>query len=70
MKDFKKEYDNFISPIEKDVEYWNNNTVKPVREAVDYIYSMGADPLKNADARAILSRVMNNIPVAELNKRR
>lgn len=70
MKDFKKEYENFISPIEKDVEYWNNNTIKPVREAVDYIYSMGADPLKNADARAILSRVMNNIPVAELNKRK
>lgn len=70
MKDFKNAYENFTSPIEKDVEYWNNNTIKPVREAVDKIYAMGIDPTKNAEARAYISQLINRVPVAELNKRK
>lgn len=70
MKEFKKEYEDFTSPIEKDVEYWNNHTIKPIRETIDKMYEMGINPLTNREARVYLSQLRNRVPVAELNKRR
>jgi hypothetical protein len=55
MKEFKKEYEDFTSPIEKDVEYWNNHTIKPIREAIDKMYEMGINPLTNREAQVYLS---------------
>ena len=64
--DFVSKYGDFSSPIQKDVEYWNNNTMGPLADAVNQMYANGIDPTRSPEARAVLSRMMRNIPYAKL----
>lgn len=64
--DFVSKYGDFTSPIQKDVEYWNNNTMGPLADAVNQMYANGIDPTRSPEARAVLSRMMRNIPYAKL----
>lgn len=64
--DFVSKYGDFASPIQKDVEYWNNNTMGPLADAVNQMYANGIDPTRSPEARAVLSRMMRNIPYAKL----
>lgn len=70
MKDFNKTYGDFISPIQKDVDYWNNTVLNPVKDAVNKMYAMGIDPTRSAEGRAYIQRLISQVPVAEINKRR
>ena len=67
MKDFNKTYGDFISPIQKDVDYWNNTVLNPVKDAVNKMYAMGIDPTRSAEGRAYIQRLINQVPVAEIN---
>lgn len=64
--DFVSKYGDFTSPIQKDVEYWNNNTMGPLADAVNQMYTAGIDPTRSPEARAVLSRMMRNVPYAKL----
>lgn len=66
MKDFHKQYGDFYSPAGQDVEYWYNNTIKPIRDAIDYMYAHGINPTGSAESRAILARVANSAPAQDL----
>lgn len=68
MKDFNKLYGDFTSPIARDVDYWYDNTMKPIRDAVNYMYENGIDPTRSAEGRAFVQRLINQVPVAQLNK--
>lgn len=68
MKDFNKLYGDFTSPIARDVDYWYDNTMKPIRDAVNYMYENGIDPTRSAEGRAFVQRLINQVPVAKLNK--
>lgn len=70
MKDFKNEFGDFYSPISSDVDWVYNNTTKKVRDAVNDMYARGIDPLRSPQGRAMISQIINNVPVAEVNKRK
>ena len=67
-KEFNKLYGDFTSPIARDVDYWYNNTLKPVRDAVNYMYDKGIDPTRSAEGRALIQKLINQVPVAQLNQ--
>lgn len=70
MEDFYKTYGDFTSPFRKDIEDYNNIVTKPVQDAMNYMYENGIDPTRSAEGRAVLSRLINSVPVGEVNKLR
>lgn len=69
MKDFKKEYGDFLSPFSKDMERYGE-MVGGVREAMNRMYEAGIDPLRSAEGRAAISSIINRINPAEFNMMR
>ena len=70
MKDFQKEYGDFLTPIMADQDWYNQNVTGRVRDAVNALYAQGIDPLRNAQGRAIISQLINNMPYGEIAKLR
>lgn len=70
MKDFKNEYGNFLSPIAKDIEWYDKNVTGKVRDAINTMYANGIDPIRSAEGRAALSRIINQIDPAAVNFRK
>lgn len=70
MEDFYKTYGDFTSPFRKDIEDYNNIVTKPIQDAMNYMYENGIDPTRSAEGRAVLSRLINSVPVGEVNKLR
>lgn len=70
MKDFKKEYDNFITPILADQEWYNNNVIGKVRNFINNAYANGIDLTRSAEGRAAISQLINSIDVGSVNKLR
>lgn len=70
MKDFKKEYGDFLTPITADQDWYNQNVTGKVRDVVNALYAQGIDPLRNAQGRAIIAQTINNMPVGEIAKKR
>lgn len=61
MKDFKKEYGDFYSPIQKDMDWYAQNVTGRIQNKINDLYARGLDPLRNAQARAELRAEMNKI---------
>lgn len=70
MKDFKNEYGKFLSPIAKDMEWYDKNVTGKVRDAINTMYANGIDPIRSAEGRAALSRIINSIDPAAVNFRK
>ena len=70
MKDFNKEYGDFLSPIDKDVEWWNQNITGAVRNKINELYANGEDPLRSQSGRMQMAMFMNNLPIGEAIRRR
>lgn len=70
IKDFYTTYGDFVTPIEADQEWYNQNVTGAVRNAINNIYARGGDPLRNAADRAEMLKAIYNVPVGEAAKRR
>lgn len=70
IKDFNTTYGDFLTPIEKDQDWYNQNVTGKVRDTINQMYEAGIDPTRSAEGRAILSRLVNNIPVGKVAKLR
>lgn len=68
MKDFQKAYGDFLTPITADQDWYNQNVTGRVRDAVNALYAQGIDPLRNAQGRAMLSQIVNNMPYSDIAK--
>ena len=55
-----------MSPFAKDMERYNQ-MVGDVKDTINYLYANGIDPLRSAEGRAAVSRVIASINPAELN---
>lgn len=69
IKDFTKQYGDFISPFSKDMERYGE-MVGGVKNAINQMYAAGIDPLRSAEGRAALSRLINSVNPAEFNMMR
>lgn len=70
MKDFQKTYGDFLTPIMADQDWYNQNVTGRVRDAVNALYAQGIDPLRNAQGRAVISQLINNMPYGDIAKKR
>lgn len=70
IKDFYKDYGDFMSPIQKDMDWYNQNVTGRVRDTINAIYARGGDPLRNAQDRAEVSRLIYSMPVGDIAKLR
>ena len=70
IKEFKKEYNNFITPILADQEWYNNNVIGKVRNFINDAYANGIDLTRSAEGRAAISQLINSIDVGSVNKLR
>lgn len=68
MKDFKKEYGDFITPIQADQDWYNQNVTGRVRSAINQMYAAGIDPLRSAEGRAAIAQMINSIDVGKVAK--
>ena len=70
MKDFQKTYGDFLTPIMADQDWYNQNVTDKVRDTVNALYAQGIDPLRNAQGRAVISQLINNMPYGDIAKLR
>lgn len=70
MKDFKKEYGDFMSPIAADQEWWDQNVTGPVRNLINEAYKNGVDLLRSPQGRAMVSQMINSRNYGEISKKR
>lgn len=70
MKDFNKEYGDFITPIQADQDWYNQNVTGRVRNAINHMYAAGIDPLRSAEGRAAIASLINNIDTGSIAKLR
>ena len=68
VKEFQKDYGDFYSPIQKDMDWYNKNIINGSRDVINNLYNKGIDPLRSAEGRAAISRWINNIPTGDVNK--
>ena len=68
VKDFQKDYVDFYSPIQKDMDWYNKNVINGSKDVINSLYDKGIDPLRSAEGRAAISRFVNNIPTGDINK--
>lgn len=66
MDDFISKYGDFTSPIAEDVEYWDNNTMKPIIDMYDEFTRNGIDPARSPEARNALMARARRLPYAQL----
>lgn len=69
-ENFVAKYGDFTSPFAKDVDKWNNDVMGPTMNLIDALYAQGIDPMRNAEARAMIQRSVRNVPYAEAAKMR
>lgn len=68
IKDFKKEYGDFFSPIQSDMDWYNKNVTGKVRDAINTLYANGIDPLRSAEGRAAISRIIGDVDITTANQ--
>ena len=66
MKEFRKEYDDFITPILADQEWYNNNVTGKVRGFINDAYARGIDLTRSAEGRAALAQMINSVDVGKI----
>lgn len=67
---FMSKYGDFTSPFSKDVDRWNNEVMGPTMNLIDALYAQGIDPMRNAEARAMIQKAVRSVPYAEAAKMR
>ena len=70
IDDFYKEYGDFISPIQKDMDWYNQNVTGKVRDTINNLYANGVDPLRSAEGRAAVAQLIYSMPVGDIAKLR
>lgn len=68
IRDFKKEYGDFITPIQADQDWYNQNVTGRIRDAINQMYDSGIDPVRSAEGRAAISSLINSIDVGSIAK--
>ena len=70
IKDFQKEYGDFITPILADQDWYNKNVTGKVRDFINSAYERGIDLTRSPEGRAAISQLINSIPVGDVAKLR
>lgn len=69
IKDFYKEYGDFMSPFARDMEAYGN-MVGGVRNLINTAYANGIDLLRSPEGRALISKAVYSVDPGEFNRMR
>lgn len=67
LKDFRKDYGDFSSPLSSDMDWYGQNF--NISAKLDEIYARGGDPVRNSTDRGELYRWINSRPYAQYNQK-
>ena len=67
IKDFNKQYGDFITPIAKDQEWYDKNITGMFQRELDNMYAQGIDPLRSVEGRSRIFKLANSIPTGIVN---
>lgn len=70
MKEFMKEYGDFMSPFANDIAWVDQQTRGRINAAMQYMQQNGIDPLRSAEGRSILQNIINTTDRAGINIRK
>lgn len=62
MKEFNEKYGDFLSPIQKDMDWYEQNVTGRLQNFINDLYAKGIDPLRSVEGRAMVSREIANMP--------
>lgn len=68
FKEYQKNYNDFYSPISRDMDWYNKNIIGSTQDLIKDLYDRGIDPLRSPEGRAMLQRHINNIPTQQIGK--
>lgn len=68
MKEFNKTYGDFMSPIQKDMDWYDKNVTGKVRDFITNAYAQGIDPLRSAEGRAAVAQLIYSMPTGDIAK--
>lgn len=68
IQDFNTKYGDFMSPIAKDMEWYDKNVTGKVRDTINNLYANGIDPLRSAEGRAAISQLIYSMPTGDIAK--
>lgn len=67
-KDFLTKYQDFVTPISKDQDYWYKNTIGGAKDMIKQMQDAGIDPFRSPEARAAISNYIYSRPYDNLSK--
>lgn len=66
IRDFNKEYGDFYSPIQNDMDWYAKNVTGRIKDEINNIYANGGDPLRNPEDRARVQRLIYSMPTDKI----
>jgi hypothetical protein len=57
-----------MSPIQKDMEWYQKNVTGKAADVINWLYANGVDPLRSAEGRAVVSQLVRSMPVGDIAK--
>ena len=70
IEDFYNKYGDFISPIQKDMDWYAQNVTGKASNFISQLYANGIDPLRSAEGRAAVAQLVRSMPVGDIAKLR
>ena len=68
MKEFAKTYGDFVSPIGNYTQQYYDMSKGLVNKKIDELFAKGIDPLRSAQGRAEIQKIINSVDVGRLNQ--
>ena len=70
INDFYEKYGDFVSPIQKDMDWYAQNVTGKASDFINQLYANGIDPLRSAEGRAAVAQLVRSMPVGDIAKLR
>lgn len=70
IDDFYNKYGDFISPIQKDMDWYAQNVTGRASDFVNQLYANGIDPLRSVEGRAAVAQLVRSMPIGDIAKLR
>lgn len=67
LDDFNKLYGSFITPIANDQAWYDKNVTGRLQSEINDMYANGIDPLRSAEGRSRIARLINSVPIGTIN---
>ena len=70
IEDFYNKYGDFVSPIQKDMDWYAQNVTGKASNFINQLYANGIDPLRSAEGRAAVAQLVRSMPIGDIAKLR